>query len=108
VSVRSYVVTGDDAQRMAAWMPTAMFANWIEGRKCGDHGDRETWLVTCFDEQRDAFLAASKAAGVTVEEIEHAGDAETYKLLVGEPGTGWTPPSVMADEEDREDAEDDL
>lgn len=94
MTVRSYVVTGDDAQRVNAWIPTGAFANWIEGRRCGDGLDRETWLVTCFDEHRAAFLDASKAAGVTVEEIEGAGDAETYKLLVGEPGTGWTPPST--------------
>lgn len=89
MTVHRYLVTGDAAQRMEAWMPVAGYTNWIEGRENG--ADRETWLVTGFAEHRVPFLAAAKAAGVTVEEIEGAGDDETYRLLVGEPGSGWTP-----------------
>lgn len=86
MTVHSYLVTGSEDQKWDAWLPTASYANWIEGR---ENGDRETWLVTCFDDSRAAFLTAAKDAGVTVEEIEGAGDDESYKLLVGEPGTGW-------------------
>lgn len=86
VSVHSYLVTAEFGERMDTWALTAAYANWIEGR---ERDGRETWLVTCFDENSEAFLAAAKAAGVTVEEIEDAGDGETYKLLAGEPGSGW-------------------
>lgn len=86
MTVHRYLVTGDDARRMEAWMPTAGYANWIEGR---EKGGRETWLVTCYAEHAKAFLRATEAAGVTVEEIEGAGDTESYKLVVGEPGSGW-------------------
>ena len=88
VTVHRYLVTGDDAQRVDAWTSTAMFANWIEGR---ENGDRETWIVTCFDENSASFLEAVKTAGATAEEIEGAGETETYKLLIGEPGSGWAP-----------------
>lgn len=94
MTVRRYLVTGDEPAKWEAWLPAAMYANWIEGRENGS--DRETWLVTCFDENSAAFLATAKAAGVTVEEIEGAGDSETYRLLVGEPGSGWTPEAQEA------------
>ena len=68
------------------WAATAMFANWIEGRA---KGDRETWLVTCYDEHSGGFLQAARNVGVTVEEIEGGGDDESYVLVVGEPGSGW-------------------
>lgn len=91
MSEHSYLVTGEDEQRWNAWEPTAVYANWIEGRRAKGRATAETWLVTCFDESRETFLAAAKNAGVTVEEIEGTDDQETYKLLVGEPGTGWAP-----------------
>ena len=88
MTVHRYLVTGGEDQKWDAWLPTAAFANWIEGR---ENGDRETWLVTCMGEQADFFLAAARDAGVTVEEIEGAGDGESYALVVGEPGSGWQP-----------------
>jgi hypothetical protein len=84
--VHRFLVTTDADAKFRVWSLTAPFANWIEGR---DNGDRETWLVTCFAEQGDQFTAAARATGVTVEEIEGAGDSEHYRLLVGEPGSGW-------------------
>lgn len=45
--------------------------------------------MTCFDEHASGFLEAARNTGVTVEEIEGAGDGERYLLLVGDPGTGW-------------------
>lgn len=84
-----YLVTGDDAQRMNAWTPTAGYANWIEGRRTPGAATRETWLVTCYAGHAKAFLRAAEAAGVTVEEIDGAGDTEEYRLVVGEPGSGW-------------------
>ena len=89
MTVHRYLVTGDVAQRMDAWIPTASYANWIEGRERGEN--RETWLVTCFSEHTEAFLTGAEAAGVTVEEIEGAGDDESYRLIFGEPGSGWDP-----------------
>lgn len=47
------------------------------------------WLATVFDQQAEGFLTAARTVGVTVEEIEGGGDTESYRLLVGEPGTGW-------------------
>jgi hypothetical protein len=88
VSVHRFLVTSDTARRMDVWATTGAYANWIEGR---ENGARETWLVTCFDEHREAFLAAARTAGVTVERIDGTGEAESYELLVGAPGTGWTP-----------------
>ena len=88
-SVHRFLVTADLDQKMTMWAATATFANWIEGR---ENGDRETWMVTCFDDQAEQFLAAARAVGVTVQEIEGAGDGESYILLVGDPGTGWSTP----------------
>jgi hypothetical protein len=86
MSVHRLLVTSDADRRMDVWAATGTYANWIEGR---ENGDRETWLVTCFDDHREAFLAAACAAGVTVERIDGAGEDESYELLAGEPGTGW-------------------
>lgn len=89
MTVRRFLVTGEDDQRIAAWEPTAGYANWIEGRRAPGRAAAETWLVTCYAEHGAPFLAHAKAAGVTVEEIEGADDSESYTLLVGEPGSGW-------------------
>lgn len=87
MTVHRYLVTGTEAQKWDAWLPTGAVANWIEGRENGD--DRETWLVTCMGEHAEAFLTAARDAGVTVEEISGAGDTEAYTLVCGAPGTGW-------------------
>jgi len=88
VTVHRYLVTAADYAKWDMWQATAPWANWIEGR---GNGDRETWLVTCLAEDSAAFLDAAKRTGVTVEEIDGAGDSETYTLLTGEPGSGWKP-----------------
>lgn len=87
MSVHRYLVTGTEDQKWDAWLPTAPYANWIEGRENGE--DRETWLVTCMDEHAEFFLNSARTAGATVEEIEGAGDSETYTLVTGAPGSGW-------------------
>lgn len=86
VTVHRYLVTGDEDQRMDTWSPTAGYTNWIEG---SENGNRETWLVTCYAEHAKAFLRDAEAAGVTVEQINGAGDTETYTLVIGNPGSGW-------------------
>lgn len=108
MTVHRYLVTDDDAPCECAWMATCAFANWIEGRCTPGRAAAETWLVTCFAEDAEAFLSAAKTAGVTVEEIEGAGDSETYKLLAGAPGSGWAdvhgkPPQHVAPEDDCDD-----
>lgn len=92
MTVHRYLVTGEIGPRMDVWAYTAAYANWIEGRLAPGRAATETWLVICFDEHAAAFLAYAKAAGVTVEEIEGAGDDESYTLLVGDPGSGWAQP----------------
>jgi len=82
-----YLVTAPVHLRLAMWAATAAFANWIEGR---GPEDRETWLVTCFGQHADSFLEAARDTGVTVEQIEGAGDDERYVMLAGEPGSGWS------------------
>lgn len=84
--VHRYLITAPTDLKMGLWTATAMFTNWLEGR---ENGDRETWLTTVFDQDSRGFLTAARTVGVTVEEIEGGGDAETYRLVVGEPGTGW-------------------
>jgi hypothetical protein len=84
--VRRLLVTAPIGERMDMWAATAVFANWIEGR---GPENRETWLVTCFGEHAPGFLDAARKIGVTVEQVEGAGDDERYVMLVGEPGTGW-------------------
>lgn len=86
MAVHRYLVTANDAQKWHLWQATAAAANWIDGRT---HDRSETWLVTVYGEHTAAFLEAARAAGATVEEIQGAGDTETYELRVGEPGTGW-------------------
>jgi hypothetical protein len=86
VRVHRYLVTAPTDLRMDTWAATGMFTNWLEGR---GPEDRQTWLVTCFDEHSHTLLDAARNIGVTVEEIHGAGDDERYELLVGEPGTGW-------------------
>lgn len=85
-----YLVTASFNQRMDMWAATATFSNWFEGR---GPQDRQTWLVACVADCADAFLGVARQLGVTVEAIEGSGDDERYVLLVGEPGTGWTPPA---------------
>jgi hypothetical protein len=87
MSVHSLLVTAAEGPKFDQWLVTATYANWIEGRENPRGG--ETWHVTCFDENFDDFLGAARRTGVTVEEIDGAGDEERYRLLVGEPGTGW-------------------
>jgi hypothetical protein len=82
MTVHRYLVTAPEGPRMDMWAATGSFANWLDGRD-------ETFLVTCFDEDSEQFLAAARATAVTVQEIQGGGDTETYDLLVGEPGTGW-------------------
>lgn len=84
--VHRYLITAPADLKMTMWAATGMFANWLEGR---ENGDRETWLATVFDQQSEGFLIAARNVGVTVEEIEGGGDTESYRLLVGETGTGW-------------------
>ncbi len=86
MSVHRFLVTAPIHLRLAVWADTAAFANWIEGR---GPQDRETWLVTSFSQHADSFLEVARDIGVTVEEIEGAGDDERYVMLVGEHGTGW-------------------
>lgn len=86
MSVHRYLVTADFNAKMGTWQRTAYYANWIEGR---ENGDRETWIVTCYDDNASAFLQAATETGATVEEISGAGDSEVYELRVGEPGSGW-------------------
>ena len=91
MSVRHLLVTAADEPRMRLWIRTTMVANWIEGRP-NRHGT-ETWSVTIMDVHADPFLElARRMDGVTVEEIEGAGDDESYRLLVGAPGRGWGEP----------------
>ncbi len=84
--VHRYLITAPVDLKMDLWVATGMFANWLEGRQ---NGGRETWLATVFDQHSEGFLTAARNVGVTIEEIEGGGDTESYRLLVGEPGTGW-------------------
>lgn len=88
MTVHGYLVTASVHLKMDLWAATAAFSNWIEGRENG--ADRETWQVMVYDEDSASFLAAAERLAITVEEIEGSGDTETYRLLVGEPGTGWS------------------
>ncbi len=74
--VHSYLVTGPVDGRGAMQIATAAVANWLETR-------RRTTLVTCFDEDSEDFLGDT---------------GETYKLLVGEPGSGWSVVAVPTEE----------
>lgn len=89
--VHSYLVTAPPGEHMGLWAATATVTNWIEGR-AGRNGT--TWQVMVMGGNGPAFLeVARKLGGITVEEIEGAGDEERFVLVVGEPGTGWTAPN---------------
>jgi nitrogenase molybdenum-iron protein alpha/beta subunit len=88
IRVHRFLVTAAEGPKFDLWSATSFSANWIEGRP---NGERETWLVTVFDEDAGYFLNAARTGGVTVEEIEGAGDSEQYVMRVGEQGTGWKP-----------------
>ena len=81
-----FLVTAPMGLRIDMWAAMAAVTNWLEGR---GPEERETWLVMCPGEYAEAFLTAARTIGVTVEEIEGAGDDERYVMLVGEPGSGW-------------------
>lgn len=85
-SVHRLLITAPVDLKMDLWAATGMFANWLEGRP---NGDRETWLVTVYDQDMWSLTTAAETIGITVEEIEGGGDTETYRLLVGKPGSGW-------------------
>lgn len=88
MTVHRFLVTADPGERLDVWAATCAYANWIEGRENKRGGD--TFLVTVFSAQGEKFLDVARTySGVTVEEIEGAGDNETYALRVGEEGTGW-------------------
>lgn len=89
-AVHRYLVTAEVGPRMDVWVATGMYANWIEGRS--NRTDRETWLVTCYDQDSTPFLDVARIFGVTVEELHGTADSERYELLTGEPGTGWGKP----------------
>lgn len=86
MTVHRYLVTATGDLKMDLWMATAGHSNWIEGR---ENGERETWLVTVFNPESATFLAAAESTGATVEEIDGGDETETYRLVVGTPGTGW-------------------
>jgi hypothetical protein len=85
--VHRYLVTATADLQTSIWAVTGTFTNWLERRPLTD--GRETWLATVFDRESESFLAAARAIGVTVEEVQGGGDSESYDLLVGEPGSGW-------------------
>lgn len=91
VGVHRFLVTARDDSRIDLWSNTAAYANWLGGREHPSGG--QTWLVTVFAEHGQLFLDAAAALGVTVEELDGAGDNEEYVLRTGEPGTGWAPPA---------------
>jgi hypothetical protein len=87
MSVRRFLVTASEGDRIAMWEAVGPYSNWIEGRLRARGG--ETWLVTVFGEDANRFLEIARRVGATVEEIEGGGDDERYLLRVGEPGSGW-------------------
>lgn len=88
--VHAYLVTTPPDEHFDLWAATAPVANWIESRT-GRNG--VTWQVMVMSANAPQFLdIARKIGGITVEEIEGAGDGERFVLLVGEPGTGWKAP----------------
>ena len=95
--VRRFLVTATIDQRMSLWAATAVLSNWLDAR---GPEERETWLVMVTGEGADVFLEVAGRLGVTVEELEGAGDEEHWTLLVGEPGTGWNPDAASSSEGD--------
>lgn len=88
--VHAYLVTTPPDEHFGLWAATATVANWI-GSCAGRNGT--TWQVMVMGDSGPAFLeAARKLGGITVEEVEGAGEGERFVLLVGEPGTGWKAP----------------
>ena len=89
------LVTGEQHDLLRMNQRTAYYANWIESEL---RDGRETYLVTVFNTERAQFIDTALQSGVTVEEIVWVdqgafdGQAETYELLVGAPGTGWKEP----------------
>ncbi len=87
--VHAYLVTTPPGEHMDLWAATALVSNWIESR-AGANG--VTWQVMVIADGAPHFLdAARELGGITVEEIEGAGDDERYVMLVGESGSGWQP-----------------
>lgn len=85
--VHAFLVTTPPGEHMDLWAATSVASNWIESRT-GRNG--VTWQVMVIGDCASQFLdIARKIGGITVEEIQGAGDGEQYALLVGEPGSGW-------------------
>lgn len=91
MAVRFLLVTAPSTRgRLTLWMATSLYANWIEGRPHPRREGIETWKVTVIDgAHATALLDVAGRLGATVEEIDGADEDETYRLLVGTPGSGW-------------------
>lgn len=81
----------DEGHHLSLWFNTWGISNWLDARE-GKSGI--TWHVMVPDEHMENFLVSARAlcergCSLTVEEIEGAGDGETYKLLAGNPHCGW-------------------
>jgi len=61
-------------------------ANGFERR---ERNGRFTANYTVFEKHLDAVMKAAAATDCTLEEIVREDGNESYKVLVGEPGTGW-------------------
>jgi hypothetical protein len=86
MTVHRLLITARTELRVDLWAATCEFSNWLEGR---ENGDRVTWLTIVYDGDLPVFLDAAEKLGVTVDEVDGAGETESYRTLVGAPGTGW-------------------
>ncbi len=83
------LVTGAYKQVLEFHLPLALRLNWIRARG-------NTYLYTFWADGNDGLtrlVERAKRADVTVQQIEHGGDAEEYVMLhLASHGMQWTPP----------------
>ena len=91
MAVRRVLATADPVRLNVFTMVTGFAVNWLEVRENPRHEGKRTALGTVFEESFSGLQAVAQAArdDLTVEEVVHEDDQERYRILVGEPGSGW-------------------
>ena len=89
MTVHRVLATAEPVPLNVFTMVTGFAVNWLEVRENPRHDGRRTALGTVFEESFSGLQDIAQKDGVTIEEVVREDDQECYRILVGEPGSGW-------------------